>query len=72
MKNPTNSRSQAFSASMRHSAESRRCPHCNRKSAMSRVYNEYVSASVCRWCGYARGRDLTTGDTFVEIPQEDR
>lgn len=62
-------RSGNFSAAMRRSAEARRCPHCARKSALSRVETEFVTANVCRWCGYARGRDLSTGDRFEEIPK---
>lgn len=44
---------------MKRSAENRRCPNCDRKSAMGReVVTEnsdflYVRERECRWCGYA-------------------
>lgn len=48
-------RSANFSAAMRRSAERRRCPQCDRKSALSRVYDPWTSTSVtsCRWCDYS-------------------
>ena len=55
---PRKRRSQAFSASMRHSAESRRCPKCGRKSALVRLPRDdfYESMTYCRWndCDYER------------------
>lgn len=47
-------------AAMRRSAEARRCPHCDRKSAMGaeqRVDDGFMRTSerACRWCGYRAG-----------------
>lgn len=60
-------RSAAFGAAMTRSAERRRCPKCNRKSAILKVTpwelpvsdTAYVSA-YCRWddCDYARIREV--------------
>lgn len=53
-------RSGSFGAAMSRSAERRRCPKCQRKSAIVRlsiVDDEFVAA-YCRWddCDYARLR----------------
>jgi hypothetical protein len=47
-----------FEAAMRRSAERRRCPQCDRKSAMVRVESDPFISSYCRWddCGYVRRR----------------
>lgn len=36
------------------SAENRRCPKCNRKSALKFISDEYAFGHVCRWadCDY--------------------
>lgn len=41
---------------MKRSAESRKCPKCGRKSALTFVQDELLYGSVCRWnqCGYER------------------
>jgi Zn ribbon nucleic-acid-binding protein len=40
------------------SAESRKCPECQRKSAMVYFNDGVVAGSECRWCGFARSIDL--------------
>lgn len=49
-------RSKNFSEAMKRSAENRRCPECDRKSALCRVYEDGVGLTYCRWCGYQRTR----------------
>lgn len=41
---------------MQRSAENRRCPKCQRKSALRFVSNKLHFGSVCRWpgCGFER------------------
>ena len=45
-------------AAMRRSAERRRCPECDRKSALSRYDEDDGFGWYCRWddCGYDRIR----------------
>lgn len=47
-----------FEAAMKRSAEKRRCPKCDRKSALVRLprTDEYVAVTYCRWddCDYER------------------
>lgn len=44
-----------LSRKMKRLAEARRCPKCNRKSALSkRKDGEYVEVN-CRYCGFSRG-----------------
>lgn len=42
---------------MKRSAESRRCPKCNRKSALQRWSDDFARGSACRWCDYATYRE---------------
>lgn len=47
-------------AAMRRGAESRRCPNCNRKSAMGaeqRTDDGWMCTRerTCRWCGFSAG-----------------
>lgn len=35
------------------SAERRRCPECDRKSAMVKTPYDDVVRAYCRWCGHA-------------------
>lgn len=44
----------AFADAQARSAESRKCPECNRKSAMKFQTDETMFGSYCRWCGYER------------------
>lgn len=37
---------------MERSAAARQCPKCGRKSALSRVSDEWQFGHYCRWCGY--------------------
>lgn len=37
---------------MSRSAENRRCPKCDRKSALKFVSDEYGFGHACRWCDY--------------------
>jgi Zn ribbon nucleic-acid-binding protein len=46
---------------MQRSAESRRCPQCQRKSAMVRFSESTCFGSACRWCGHARAWNRETG-----------
>lgn len=43
-----------FRSAMAASAESRRCPECNRKSATSFFSDESGFGRRCRWCGWER------------------
>jgi hypothetical protein len=53
-------RSDAFSAAMSRSAERRRCPKCQRKSALIRIPVDLdrglLGITYCRWedCGFER------------------
>lgn len=53
-------RSAAFGAAMSRSAEARRCPKCNRKSALVKVSIEdsWFISRYCRWddCDYVKVR----------------
>ncbi len=52
-----------WEAGMRRSAESRRCPKCQRKSALVRLprTDEFLAMTYCRWndCDYERHHPLT-------------
>lgn len=54
-------RSANFREAMRNSAERRRCPKCERKSALVRVPDDTGSVTYCRWndCDYERVYDRT-------------
>lgn len=41
------------------SAERRKCPACDRKSAMVRVEPPDAVSEYCRWCGHERKRAST-------------
>ena len=43
-----------FAAAMKQSAEKRRCPNCERKSAIVRFTDDFGNGGWCRWpdCGY--------------------
>lgn len=63
--------SQATSAAMRRSAESRRCPKCKRKAAVNRQsLRPGTSLRWCRWddCDYEKITDSTAG-LSPEVPQ---
>jgi hypothetical protein len=49
-------RSLEFGKAMQNSAERRRCPKCNRKSALQWHSDEYGFGNYCRWedCDYER------------------
>lgn len=55
-------------AAMRRSAENRRCPNCDRKSAMgAEQHNDddpwcTTRERVCRWCGYTVTWRRTRGE----------
>lgn len=49
-------RSSKFGRAMQRSAEHRKCPQCNRKSALCHVYEDGIGLTYCRWCGYERTR----------------
>lgn len=53
-------RSANFGKAMQRSAEHRRCPKCNRKSALCRVYEDGVRLTYCRWCGYEKTPTIGT------------
>lgn len=38
------------------SAENRRCPKCDRKSATRFVSDDFGFGTVCRWCDYSTYR----------------
>ena len=49
----------ATSAVMKRRAEAKRCPKCQRKSAMvrSKITGDdygFLSVAVCRWCGHEK------------------
>jgi hypothetical protein len=48
-------------AAARRSAERRKCPKCERKSALRSVSNDFAFGTACRWsdCGY---ENLTARD----------
>ena len=56
-------RSANFRTAMSNSAENRRCPKCDRKSAVVRFSDELGSGRYCRWddCDYGDYR------LFVEL-----
>jgi ribosomal protein L37AE/L43A len=50
---------EATSAAMKKDASHRRCPKCERKSALKRVVEGDLWMVTCRWCDYEKGGYLT-------------
>ena len=59
-------RSNAASKAMKRRAESRKCPKCGRKNAVTRTADNDFVVYTCRWCDYERGGIVGEPSTFVD------
>ena len=55
----------------RRSAESRKCPQCQRKSAMKFHSDDFGFGSTCRWCGHSNYQMRDFSDPAPTTPNKE-